>query len=84
MAEMVGDNIVLDPKFHVEFDFATVWGRRALWEALPMQNGFASYFAWCKMGNIRRPFQPISVINIAQLGFRKEVLVLVWSRGFGS
>ena len=84
MAKYVEDNIVLDPILHVEFDFAIARGCRAVCEALRMQNGFASYFAWCKMGNIRRPFQPISVINIAQLCNRKEVMVLVWSRSFGS
>jgi len=84
MAKYGEDNIVLDPIFHVELDFAIARGCRAMWEAVRMQNGFASYFAWCKRGKFRSPFQPISVINIAQLYIRKEVLVLVWSRGFGS
>ena len=84
MAKMVGDNIVLDPKFHVEFDFATVWGRRALWEAVRMQNVFASYFVWCKMGKFRWPFQPIMRLNIAHIYIREEVPMLVWSTIFVS
>ena len=84
MDKYVEDNIVLDPIFYVEFDFAIVRGCRALWEAVRMQNGFASYFAWCKRGKFRSPFQPLSMINIVQLGNRKEVLVLVWSKRFGS
>ena len=49
-----------------------------------MQNSFASYCAWCKRGKFRSPFQPLSMINIVQLGNRKDVLMLVWSRRFGS
>ena len=84
MAKYVEDNIELDPILHVEFDFANARGCRAMWEAVRMQNGFASYFVWCKRGKFRSPFQPKTLINIAQIRIRKEVLALVWSRGFGS
>ena len=82
MDKYVEDNIVLDPKFHVEFDFAIALGRRALWEAVRMQNGFASYFAWCKMGKFRWPFQPMMLLNIARIYIREEVPKLVWSTSF--
>ena len=84
MDKFVEDNIVLNPILHVEVDFAILRGLGAMWEAVRMQNGFASYFAWCKMGKFRWPFQPETVINIAQLCIRKEVPVMVWSRRFDS
>ena len=80
---MVWNNIVLDSKFHVEFDFAIAGGRRALWEAVRIQKGFASYFAWCKMGKFRWPFQPMMLLNIACIYIREEIPMLVWSRTFG-
>ncbi len=77
MAKMVEGDIVLDPKLHVEFDFATAGGHRALWEAIQMQKGFASYFAWCKMGKFRCPFQPMMLLNTACICIRKEVPAMV-------
>ena len=83
MAKYVEDNTVLDPIFHVELDFAIARGCRATWEAVRMQNSFASYFAWCKMGKFRRPFQPMMRLNIARIYIKEEVPMLVWSTTFG-
>ena len=50
------DNIVLDPIFHVEFDFAIARGCRAMWEAVWMQKGLLFILYGVKEANLEVHF----------------------------